>query len=127
MRHGTPIRDYITNHPSPDDKPDIDFAIMSYDVGFEKPHRRVFDAATDVLKNLLSAEGQAEPSLEDWALVYVGDEVEKDARGSLDAGWDAILMDREGQYGTAEEEHPGVVVLKDFNELSLLQEKYPSI
>lgn len=106
---------------------DIDFVIMSYDVGFEKPHRKIFDAATDMLENMLSAEGVAKPALDDWTLLYVGDEPEKDAKGALDAGWDAILVDRDAQYGSVAEQRPEISIIKDFDGLDQLRDRYPGI
>lgn len=88
--------------------PDIDFCVMSYDVGVEKPSSEIFDAAVDTLSSLLSSEGQ-QFKQEDWALVYVGDEVAKDAKGAVMAGWDAVLLDRGGEADTAYEgDAPGV-------------------
>ncbi|PNS20794.1 hypothetical protein CAC42_2725 [Sphaceloma murrayae] len=91
LRHGEDPRPYHpTNEPA-----DIDFAIMSYDVGHEKPDKRIFDAATHMLKDMLRVEGQEDASLSSWRCLYVGDELIKDAGGALDAGWDAVLIDRE--------------------------------
>lgn len=88
--------------------PDIDFCVMSYDVGVEKPSSEIFDAAIDTLSSLLSAEGK-DYKEEDWGLVYVGDEVGKDAKGAVMAGWDAVLLDRGGEVDTAYEgDAPGV-------------------
>lgn len=119
-----------------DEVKNIDFAIMSYDVGFEKPHRRIFDAATDMLKSMLTAEGQQDTSLKNWDLVYVGDEMEKDARGSTEAGWNAIYVDRSNYDGS--KETPGVSyktrigekevdVLSDFTAMKNLRAQYPLI
>ncbi|KAG9660947.1 hypothetical protein KCU95_g11388, partial [Aureobasidium melanogenum] len=88
--------------------PDIDFCVMSYDVGVEKPSSEIFNAAVDTLSTLLSSEGK-EYKQEDWGLVYVGDEVGKDAKGAVMAGWDAVLLDRGGEVDTAYEgDAPGV-------------------
>ncbi len=78
---------------------DIDFHCMSYDVGFEKPDRRIFDAAEDMLKQVITARGDsmsAGPDLSLWDKVYVGDEYEKDIRGALNAGWHPVFFDEEG-------------------------------
>ncbi|KAG9593975.1 hypothetical protein KCU77_g6268, partial [Aureobasidium melanogenum] len=88
--------------------PDIDFCVMSYDVGVEKPSSEIFDAAVDTLSSLLSSESK-EYKKEDWGLVYVGDEVGKDAKGAVMAGWNAVLLDRGGEVDTAYEgDAPGV-------------------
>ncbi|GIZ37553.1 hypothetical protein CKM354_000099700 [Cercospora kikuchii] len=72
---------------------DVDFSVMSYDVGHEKPDKRIFEAAEEVLRtSLLRAENGE--SVE-WRKVYVGDEHEKDVVGALNAGWNAVLIDRE--------------------------------
>lgn len=65
----------------------IDFVIMSFDVGHEKPDRRIFDAADMMLK----ADGKAVDSTA-WQKIYVGDEYGKDIVGAGDAGWNAILI-----------------------------------
>ena len=113
---------------------DIDFAIMSYDVGFEKPDRRIFDAATDVLKSILTAEGHADNSLADWSLLYIGDEMVKDGHGATQAGWNAAVVDRSNV--DANGDLPGVSyktlvdgkeldVLSDFSALKNLKKQFP--
>ena len=68
---------------------DVQFVVLSYDVGFEKPDRRIFDAA----KALLPVESDVE-----YEYVHCGDDVEKDARGAMAAGWGGILLDRENEH-----------------------------
>lgn len=87
---------------------DIDFCIMSYDVGVEKPHSEIFNAAVSTLDSLLSAEGNSFER-NDWDLLYVGDEVAKDAKGAVQAGWNAVLLDRGSEVDAAYEgDAPGV-------------------
>lgn len=87
---------------------DIDFCIMSYDVGVEKPHPEIFNAAISTLDSLLQSEGNSYES-KDWDLLYVGDEVAKDAKGAVQAGWDAVLVDRGAEVDAAYEgDAPGV-------------------
>lgn len=87
---------------------DIDFCIMSYDVGVEKPHSEIFNAAVSTLDSLLSTEGNSFER-NDWDLLYVGDEVAKDAKGAVNAGWDAVLLDRGAEVDAAYEgDAPGV-------------------
>lgn len=77
---------------------DIDFVVLSYDVGHEKPDQRIFGAAEDLLKSMLPIDDGADPSrtkLEDWTRVFVGDEYDKDVVGALNAGWNAVLIDRD--------------------------------
>jgi FMN phosphatase YigB (HAD superfamily) len=68
--------------------------VQSYDVGHEKPDRRVFDAATALLSEKLVDEGKGE-SVDDFEKLYLGDDLENDYLGARAAGWDAALIDRE--------------------------------
>jgi FMN phosphatase YigB (HAD superfamily) len=75
-----------------DETNDIDFSVMSYDVGYEKPDERIFRAAEDTaLKAVANAsEGH-------WERLYVGDDYVRDVGGALNARWKVVLLDREGQ------------------------------
>lgn len=136
LRHGSVINTDHTGETN-DEVKDIDFAIISYDVGFEKPHRRIFDAATDMLKAMLHAEGQQNADLNEWDLLYVGDEMEKDARGATEAGWDAVLVDRDAKLDATGElpcvsykirvGEKAVDVLSDFSAMKNLKKQYPMI
>lgn len=80
---------------------DIDFTVLSYDVGAEKPNGRIFAAAEEMLGTVLRREEVAgsrpsETSADAWSRVYVGDEFEKDVVGATEAGWKAVLVEREG-------------------------------
>jgi hypothetical protein len=87
---------------------DIDFCIMSYDVGVEKPGVEIFEAAISTLSSMLNSEGKVYEE-KDWEKVYVGDEVGKDAKGAVQAGWDAVLLDRGAEVDAAYEgDAPGV-------------------
>ncbi|EME77306.1 uncharacterized protein MYCFIDRAFT_42149 [Pseudocercospora fijiensis CIRAD86] len=75
---------------------DVDFSVMSYDVGYEKPDKRIFEAAEEMLEGLVKHEGNGgihDPK--QWNKVYIGDEFDKDITASLNAGWNAVLIDRE--------------------------------
>jgi FMN phosphatase YigB (HAD superfamily) len=72
---------------------DIDFSVMSYDVGHEKPDRRIFEAAEEMLGTAI---GEKKVDVGKWRKVYIGDEYAKDVVGAVDAGWSAVLVDREG-------------------------------
>ncbi|KAF7187811.1 hypothetical protein HII31_10711 [Pseudocercospora fuligena] len=75
---------------------DLDFSVMSYDVGHEKPDKRIFQAAEEVLEGLVKEDGTgAAHDPKQWRKVYIGDEYDKDVVGSLDAGWNAVLIDRD--------------------------------
>ncbi|KAH7088154.1 HAD-like domain-containing protein [Paraphoma chrysanthemicola] len=77
----------------PSSEHDIDFVVLSYDVGYEKPDRRIFDAATQLLADSLKEDGEG-LTTDDFERLYVGDEIEKDYIGARAAGWDAVLLDR---------------------------------
>lgn len=73
---------------------DISFVVLSYDVGVEKPERKMFDAATDMLLRTLEGYEQ-NLKADSFERLYVGDELEKDYNGAQAAGWNAILLDRQ--------------------------------
>lgn len=80
---------------------DVDFTVLSYDVGAEKPDGKIFAAAEEMLGTLLrreegSAGSSSDASAEAWSKVYVGDEYEKDVVGATQAGWKAVIVEREG-------------------------------
>ncbi|KAI5194552.1 hypothetical protein E4T39_08625 [Aureobasidium subglaciale] len=124
LRHGSKV-EYSDKTSEPKE---IDFCIMSYDVGCEKPDAKIFASATSLLETILAAEG-SKFEREDWDLLYVGDEVKKDAQGAIDAGWNAVIVDRGGEKDMAYEgDAPGVEgfievqdkrvpILKDFEAL----------
>lgn len=76
---------------------DVDFTVMSYDVGHEKPDRCIFEAAEKMLGEDLLSKPDAKETVHgaEWRKVYVGDEYEKDVVGAVGAGWNAVLIDRE--------------------------------
>lgn len=76
---------------------DISFVVHSYDVGFEKPDRRIFNAATGILGSSLG-------SVDDYQKLYVGDSVSNDYIGAEKAGWHAVLIDRHDPKGGREAE-----------------------
>ena len=76
---------------------DVDFHCISYDVGFEKPDRRIFDTADSLLSMILAMRysGTTTTNCRDpgkWIKLYVGDEYEKDVVGSQKAGWKPIML-----------------------------------
>ncbi|KAF2712524.1 haloacid dehalogenase, partial [Pleomassaria siparia CBS 279.74] len=77
---------------------DISFVVMSYDVGFEKPDRRIFQAAEAMLKETLAEDGEGveEQAIGGFEMLYVGDSFEKDYLGAKDSGWEAVMVDRAG-------------------------------
>ena len=66
---------------------DISFVVCSYDVGFEKPDKRIFTAAADLTARLGFAG--------DMDVLHVGDDLQKDVAGAENAGWHAVLLDRQ--------------------------------
>ena len=58
---------------------------VSGDVGAEKPERKIFDHAKQMMK------------LEDAEIWFVGDSYELDVKGAVNAGWNAVWMNRRGR------------------------------
>ncbi|PLB45787.1 hypothetical protein P170DRAFT_439508 [Aspergillus steynii IBT 23096] len=79
---------------------DVDFVVTSYEAGVEKPHRKIFDIARRQAERLVGC-GQEDL---DWTMVHVGDDLEKDYRGCLQAGWRGYL----GLEGRSPDELEGV-------------------
>ncbi|KAL2255227.1 hypothetical protein VTK26DRAFT_3834 [Humicola hyalothermophila] len=71
---------------------DIDFHCMSYDVGFAKPDRRIFDAAKAAAEKLVAGQESEGASEGPWTKIYVGDDFDKDVKGARDAGWNAVFV-----------------------------------
>lgn len=59
---------------------------ISSEVGVRKPHPGIFEAITRYL--------EIDPSRS----MHVGDALEEDVRGAAAAGWNAVLLDREGAH-----------------------------
>ncbi|KAL1799881.1 hypothetical protein ACET3X_000223 [Alternaria dauci] len=74
---------------------DIDFTVLSYDVGFEKPDRRIFAAAEEMLALTLESMGSStDTPASSFEKLYVGDDLIKDVFGAEDAGWSSVLVQR---------------------------------
>ena len=78
-----------SSDPHSDMEDDIDFVVMSYDVGYEKPSRDVFDAAKQLVRSNCGISGQED------RFVHIGDDLEKDYEGAKRAGWESVLLDRD--------------------------------
>jgi len=93
-----------TAPPVPSDDHDIDFTVLSYDVGYEKPAIQIFAAAEEVLQSKIDGEARHidRDMGGEWRQIYVGDDYEKDIVGAVDAGWNAVLIDRETTRGRKE-------------------------
>lgn len=74
---------------------DIDFVVLSYDVGHKKPDHHIFDAATSLLDETLAEEAEGLHA-NDFEKLYLGDDLEEDYFGALAAGWYPVLIDRKG-------------------------------
>jgi FMN phosphatase YigB (HAD superfamily) len=94
---------------------DVDFTVLSYDVGAEKPDRRIFAAAEKMLDRTLKSDWEASyhTPMASFEKLYVGDDLTKDVFGAQDAGWSSVLLEREPvgglNYGlkVAEEDERG--------------------
>ena len=75
-RHGT------NSQVCSKEEDDINFVVMSYDVGSEKPDSKIFDTTKQMM-----------PGRERY--LHVGDDLQKDYHAAKRAGWDSILLDRE--------------------------------
>jgi len=69
---------------------EMDFARGSYELGFEKPDRRVFDSVRKEAEKRLG-------SLRPEECLHVGDDLVKDFEGAKKAGWKAVLLRRNGR------------------------------
>ena len=98
--------------PHFDMEDDVDFVVMSYDVGYEKPSRDVFDAAKQLVWS-----NWGDPDHED-CFIHIGDDFKKDFEGAQRAGWESVLLDRNGtQNGHGSQEAPALSVIRNLREL----------
>ncbi|KAI4700556.1 hypothetical protein J4E81_003517 [Alternaria sp. BMP 2799] len=78
---------------------DIDFTVLSYDVGAEKPDGRIFAAAEEMLAATLNdsrgSSFDTAPPVSSFEKIYVGDDLHKDVFGAQDAGWSSVLLQRD--------------------------------
>lgn len=65
---------------------DINFVMLSYDVGFEKPKSKMFD----ITKQMVPGQER---------FLHVGDDLQKDYYAAKRAGWEGILLAREVKHG----------------------------
>ena len=72
-----------------DDRVDIDFVVMSYDVKYEKPATQIFDAALE-----LNGFGPKHIQTGEVQCIHVGDSEVEDHRAALKSGWQSILFDK---------------------------------
>lgn len=90
----------------PDD--DVSFVVLSYDVGFEKPDRRMFDAAMKMAQEtVIAVSDDNDTSTQDFTRLYVGDSIGQDYIGAEEAGWNAVLVDRSERLAMGSEPSGG--------------------
>lgn len=101
-----------TLDPRSDMEDDIDFMVMSYDVGYEKPSREIFDAAKQLVRSIWG-----NPDQED-RFIHIGDDLKKDSEGAQRAGWESVLLDRDGEYDARGlRKARALIVINDLREL----------
>ena len=91
---------------------DVNFVIHSYDVGAEKPDRRIFEAARET--------ADAVSRLPDTPAVHIhiGDDFDKDYLGAERAGFRSILMSGYGRSGDGEAaKAPNVQSMEDLRQV----------
>jgi putative hydrolase of the HAD superfamily len=81
---------------------DIDMIITSYEAGEEKPHKLIFDVATRQAKRFAMNSGtttasEIEAENVHWTQIHVGDDLEKDYQGAINAGWQSFMVTRDGE------------------------------
>ena len=98
--------------PHSDMEDDIDFVVMSYDVGYEKPSRDVFDAAKQLVRSNWGSPDQGD------RFIHIGDDLKKDYEGAQRAGWESVLLDRNGRHkGHGSQKAPALAVISNLQEL----------
>lgn len=98
---------------------EIRFCTFSKNVGYEKPSRRIFEAAMKqaepwlCLANSDNVEGSCPPLKPDEVL-HIGNDFKKDYVGATDAGFHAILLDRYGETELSDSwRQQGAIVFQD--------------
>lgn len=86
--------------------PNIDFTVLSWDAGVEKPDPIIFRRAAQTAEQLPYV-----ADLRKFVRLHVGDSIEKDVPASLNAGWKSILIDRDQKF-TAEMRNSGTRFLR---------------
>ena len=85
---------------------DINFVAMSYDIGFEKPDPRIFDAARK-----LGSIGNK--TLEPYECMHVGDDVYKDLYAARAVGWRGYVVTPYGKEESKGSEMKNLSFLMD--------------
>lgn len=104
-------------HSDPEVNHDIHFVALSYDIGFEKPDKRLFDATKEMANVYKDA---------NMKCIHIGDDMEKDYQGAEAAGWMGVLLDRNEEHTSHKinriRDLSGVLML---SELSAILEDLP--
>ncbi len=82
----------------------FNFIAASARIGYEKPHRRIFEWALN--------EAGTDPA----SVIHVGDHLDADVEGAAAVGIQGVLIDRAGRYPTADLP-PGIPVIRSLDEL----------
>jgi REG-2-like HAD superfamily hydrolase len=96
--------------PAIDESEDINFVVLSYDVGYEKPDKKIFEAAEKLVGDMIV---DSEADLAGFDKVFVGDEPAKDAVGAIAAGWHGIYVNRSEAFWANDALDGGVVQSTD--------------
>lgn len=94
------IRDYFS------------FVLISWDLGYEKPHLLVFNEALQIAKNKLGA------NIKPQEAIHIGDSFTNDYMGAKNANWNAFLIQRNDNHLDPSQISPKNV-FKNFSELQL--------
>ncbi|KAI8384720.1 HAD-like domain-containing protein [Radiomyces spectabilis] len=94
----------------------FNFVLPSVVAGYEKPDKHIFDQARSMFGTDIAPQD----------IVHVGDDERKDYYGALNAGWNAVLLEREKLKESIPEE-PGDDLPRssDFKSILTLHELYP--
>ena len=82
----------------------FDFIAASSRIGFEKPHRRIFEWALE------------QAAVDPAEVIHVGDHVDADVLGAASVGIEGVLIDRAHRY-RADEVPDGIPVISSLDEL----------
>jgi HAD superfamily hydrolase (TIGR01549 family) len=82
----------------------FDFIATSSRIGFQKPHRGIFEWAL------------AEATVDPEAVIHVGDHLDADVEGAMAVGISGVLIDRAGRFGPGEVP-AGVPLIRSLDEL----------
>ena len=91
----------------------VDAVVLSSEIGYEKPDPRIFFTALDRLGALRKSD------LDPEEVAHVGDRRKEDVEGAANAGFRAVLLDREGRHEDGEVPEPANAVVRSLTDLDL--------